>query len=199
MTWWLRVRAVGPVAATLLATAGLLGLVGAHTLTVPAVLGGGAGTVTLGLLAPLAAAAILAYAFDTRDSQTEARATRPLRRADLSLFACCLVGFSSANALATGVAGGEAAQTATTSVTLCSLSVVITCLVDAARGALAATAAVLVTSTYSPHLDGAAAIRLFQPEANMNLAAAAALIAATAATLVVRYAGRVTSTRSPWH
>lgn len=192
MNWWWRSRAGNILTAGTLVLIALGLLTGARELVVPAVLGGGSGLVAVSLFVYLAGASFLSYALDPRGNSSEAREIRSYQVFDVALFVLFLATFAGTMALVST----DPLRAATSVALLASVAAAVTCLLDGARGVLASTALVLLTSTYSPHLRGASIARILQPEADKAAAATAAVVAVITATAVLRY-GRKSVTSRP--
>ena len=195
MILWARARRIPVLILTLVALALLLRIGRGQALMAPTVLGGGAAAMTWSTLVPLLWAAGLCACFDSAGAPAEQRPLRRLGRLDALLYSGGIVAF----ALTTLLMDDSTAwtQALAHSAALGGLATAVTVSWDAGAGAMAATAAVLITSSFSPHLAAAPYVRILQPEGDTAFAVVVALVlSAVAVSALLGNAGSKRSSTS---
>lgn len=191
MILWAKARWLPGFAAVAALFLAAVGVLGDRTVTLPAVLGGGSSAMALGLFAPLACAAATAYCLETARATTESRSPRSLGAMDAVLLAGLLGGMTGTLLLLDASPLDVPPGVARNVLILSGVSVCVSMWSDAARGVLASTALLLLTTTYSPHNAGASYVRILQPEANDAWATTTAVAAVVAALASVALQRRV--------
>ena len=169
MSLWLRVRRLHVVGIGLVLLAAACRILGARHVEVPTVIGGGAQALFWVSFLPQLWASVLCLSLASVGAQAELRCRPRLPVLDAGLFAtavcaACLVLMTSGAFDASGrehIVGHV--------LVTCGLAVSVLVVLGPGRGILAATALLLMTSSYSPRLMGAVYVRLLQPDGDVRV------------------------------
>lgn len=168
MTLWARARRIPLVIVSLVVLGLLLRLGRGHVLVIPTVVGGGAASVLWSTFLPLLWAVVLCAAFESVGSPVEQRPGRHVVRLDCSLFLIGTLAFAATSALMDRTSAWV--LVVAHAMFLGGLATAATAIRGAGGGAMAVTVAVLLTSSYSPHISGAEYARFLQPDGNISFA-----------------------------